>query len=207
MDVGTKLEIQIKAGGTQLTITSELTGVEDDKYLMIKWPTVDPKVDASNLIRKGNTVFVKYLHEGVEFSFQSHILEVISNPAKLIFIKYPENTEVNVLREHRRVDCYLPASVRIADNIIKGAITDISKIGVLFVAEIPADDNTINQLETSNEIGLTFQLPGLQRELSMTAKLRTITKDKDKVCIGIEYGKTDVEVQTKLFDFLSTAGA
>lgn len=205
MDVGIKLEIQFKGGGTQLT--SELTGVEDDKYLMIKWPTVDPKVDASNLIRKGNTVFVKYLHEGVEFSFQSHILEVISNPAKLIFIKYPENTEVNVLREHRRVDCYLPASVRIADNKIKGAITNISKIGVLFVAEIPADDNTINQLETSNEIGLTFQLPGVQSELTMTAKLRNITKDKDKVRIGIGYGKIDVEIQTKLFDFLSTARA
>jgi c-di-GMP-binding flagellar brake protein YcgR len=205
MDVGTKLEIQFKGGGTQLT--SELTGVEDDKYLMIKWPTVDPEVDASNLICKGNTVFVKYLHEGVEFSFQSHILEVISNPAKLIFIKYPENTEVNVLREHRRVDCYLPASVRIADNKIKGAITNISKIGVLFVAEIPADDNTINQLETSNEIGLTFQLPGVQRELTMTAKLRNITKDKDKVRIGIVYGKMDVEIQTKLFDFLSTAQA
>lgn len=205
MDVGTKLEIQFKGGGTQLT--SELTGVEDDKYLMIKWPTVDPKVDASNLIRKGNTVFVKYLHEGVKFSFQSHILEVISNPAKLIFIKYPENTEVNVLREHRRIDCYMPASVRIADNKIKGAITNISKIGVLFVAEIPADDNTINQLEKSNEIGLTFQLPGVQRELTMTGKLRNITKDKDKVCIGIEYGKMDVEIQTKLFGFLSTAGA
>jgi c-di-GMP-binding flagellar brake protein YcgR len=205
MDVGTKLEIQFKGGGTQLT--SELTGVEDDKYLMIKWPTVDPEVDASNLICKGNTVFVKYLHEGVEFSFQSHILEVISNPAKLIFIKYPENTEVNVLREHRRVDCYLPASVRIADNKIKGAITNISKIGVLFVAEIPADDNTINQLETSNEIDLTFQLPGVQRELTMTAKLRNITKDKDKVRIGIGYGKMDVEIQTKLLDFLSTARA
>ena len=205
MDVGIKLEIQFKGGGTQLT--SELTGVEDDKYLMIKWPTVDPKVDASNLIRKGNTVFVKYLHEGVEFSFQSHILEVISNPAKLIFIKYPENTEVNVLREHRRIDCYLPASVRIADNKIKGAITNISKIGVLFVAEIPADDNTINQLETSNEIGLTFQLPGVQSELTITVKLRNITKDKDKVRMGIEYGKMDVEIQTKLFDFLSTARA
>jgi len=205
MDVGTKLEIQFKGGGTQLT--SELTGVEDDKYLMIKWPTVDPKVDASNLIRKGNTVFVKYLHEGVGFSFQSHILEVISNPAKLIFIKYPENTEVNVLREHRRIDCYLPASVRIADNKIKGAITNISRIGVLFVAEIPADDNTINQLETSNEIGLTFQLPGMQRELTMTVKLRNITKGKDKVLMGIEYGKMDVEIQTKLFGFLSTARA
>jgi c-di-GMP-binding flagellar brake protein YcgR len=205
MDVGIKLEIQFKGGGTQLT--SELTGVEDDKYLMIKWPTVDPKVDASNLIRKGNTVFVKYLHEGVEFSFQSHILEVISNPAKLIFIKYPENTEVNVLREHRRIDCYLPASVRIADNKIKGAITNISKIGVLFVAEIPVDDNTINQLETSNEIGLTFQLPGVQRELTMAGKLRNITKDKDKVRIGIGYGKINVEIQTKLFGFLSTARA
>ncbi len=207
MDVGTKLEIQFKGGGTQLTITSKLTGVEDDKYLMFKWPTVDPKVDASNLIRKGNTVFVKYLHEGVEFSFQSHILEVISNPAKLIFIKHPENTEVNVLREHRRIDCYLPASVRIADNIIKGAITNISSMGILFVAEIPSDDNTINQLETGNEIGLTFQLPGVQGELTMTAKLRNITKDKDEVRIGIEYGKMDVEIQTKLFNFLSTAGA
>ena len=41
----------------------------------------------------------------------------------------------------------------------------------------------------------------------MTAKLRNITKDKGKVRIGIEYGKMDVEIQTRLFDFLSTAGA
>ncbi len=47
----------------------------------------------------------------------------------------------------------------------------------------------------------------MQRELTMTAKLRNITKDKDKVRIGIVYGKMDVEIQTKLFDFLSTAQA
>ncbi len=205
MDVGTKLEIQFKDEVTKLT--SELAGIEDDKYLMIKWPAPNAAVDASSLIYKGNTVFVKYLHEGVEFSFQSHILEVISNPAKLIFIKYPEKVEVNVLRKHRRINCHLPASMRIAGNIINGAITNISRVGVLFVVEMSIVDSNINQLETGNEIGLSFKLPGVQKELTMAAILRSITKGKDKVSIGIEYGKMHDEVQTKLSDFLSTAEA
>ncbi len=205
MDVGTNLEIQFKGGGTQLT--SELTGVEDNKYLMIKWPTIDPTVDASSLICKGNTVFVKYLHEGIEFSFQSRILEVISNPAKLIFIKYPENTEVNVLREHRRIDCYLPASVRITGNTIEGTIIDISREGCQFTAEKSKIESSLKIFQVENETSVSFKLPGVEKVLTVTGKQKYIIEDSDIVKIGILFDNMAIEVQERLFDFLSTAGA
>jgi hypothetical protein len=62
-------------------------------------------------------------------------------------------------------------------------------------------------LELNNEISIGFHLPGIEEELSVEAKQRSIKKDTDSSSIGIEFVKMDSSVQTKLFGFLSIAEA
>ncbi len=187
-------------------MTSELIGVETGKYLVIKMPSVQFMGNLSNLLYKGNSIIIRYLHKGTIFGFKSHISHFITNPAKLIFIKYPKRIESHDLRAHKRLDCYLPADVRIMDNTIVGTITDISREGCRFIIERAKVENSLI-LQIGNEIGISFQLPGAKEMLTVTAIQKNLEKGNDNIGIGVEFSNMDIEVQERLYDFLSTAGA
>lgn len=203
MKFGTTLRIQIN--GSKARLASELIGMEDGKYLIIKMPPIYSVVEASSLIYKGNTISVRYMHKGSVFGFQSNIIDVIINPAKLIFIEYPKIVKDYDLREFTRIDCLLPAKVIISDQIIDGSITNISREGCQFTAKTSQIENNIGLMETNNEIGLSFQLPGVEKELTVTAKHQTISKDKNNISIGVKFIDIDREIKEKLYGFLSVA--
>ncbi len=205
MNIGVILRLQIK--GAKRRLSSELIGIEDGKYLIVKMPPLHTMENVSTLFIKGNEIAVKYMYKGTIFGFQSKIIDLIYNPFKLVFIEYPEKIESYDFRGNKRVECFLPANIRVAERKIEGCITDISKAGCLFDIETPELEDSINLLEINNEICVGFHLPGVEEELGVTAKQRSIKKDAENVRIGIEFVKMDSEVQAKLFEFLSMAEA
>ena len=205
MNIGTIFRLQIK--GAKRRLSSELIGIEDGKYLIVKMPPLHTMENVSTLLIKENEIAVKYMYKSTIFGFQSKIIDLIYNPFKLLFIEYPEKIDSYDFRGYKRVECFLPANIKIAEHIIAGCITDISKAGCLFDVEVSKLESSKNLLESKDEISVSFQLPGVEQELSVTAKQRSIKKDNKSASIGIEFVKMDSEVQAKLFDFLSMAEA
>ncbi len=205
MQIGATLKIQIE--GEKKLLTSEFMGVEEDKYLVIKAPSLQYMSHVSHLLYKGNTVIARYLHKGTVFGFKSRIKYVITNPIKLLILEYPKKIEIQNLRKHRRVDCYLPASVKISDNTIEGTIIDISREGCQFTVEKSKIESSLKLFQVEKETSVSFKLPGVEKILTVTGKQKYIIEDSDNVKIGVLFGNMAIEVQTKLFDFLSAAGA
>jgi c-di-GMP-binding flagellar brake protein YcgR len=204
IQVGTALEIQI--GGKESRLTSELIGIEEDKYLIIKMPTVQSMAGLSSALHKGNRIIIRYMHMGTIFGFKSHIIHFITSPTKLIFIQYPERIETHELRANKRLNCYLPANVKIMDNTIEGTVTDISKGGCYLVIEKAKVASSLI-LQVGDEIGISFQLPGVENKLTVAGKQKNIKKDEDSVGIGIQFDNMNIEMQKRIYDFLSTADA
>jgi len=205
MQIGGTLKIQLE--GEKKRLTSELMGVEEDKYLVIKSPSLQYMSHVSNLLYEGNTVIVRYLYKGTVFGFKSRIKYVITNPIKLLILEYPKKIENQSLREHIRVDCYLPASVGITGNTIEGTIIDISREGYQFTVEKSKIESSLKIFQVENETSVSFKLPGVEKVLTVTGKQKYIIEDSDSVKIGILFDNMTIEVQERLFDFLSTAGA
>ncbi len=205
MQIGGTLKIQLE--GEKKRLTSELMGVEEDKYLVIKSPSLQYMSHVSNLLYEGNTVIVRYLYKGTVFGFKSRIKYVITNPIKLLILEYPKKIENQNLRKHRRVDCYLPASVRITGNTIEGTIIDISREGYQFTVEKSKIESSLKIFQVENETSVSFKLPGVEKVLTVAGKQKYIIEDSDSVKIGILFDNMTIEVQERLFDFLSTAGA
>lgn len=201
LNIGITFRMHLK--GVKRRLSSELIGIEDGKYLIVKIPPMHTMYNISSLLHNGNDVAVKYMYKGTIFGFQSKIIDLIYNPFKLVFIEYPEKIESFDFREHKRVECFLPANIRIAEHKIEGCITDISKAGCLFDIETPKLEDSINLLELNKEICVGFHLPGVEEELRVTAKQGSIKKDAENVRIGIEFVNMDSTVQSKLFDFLA----
>ena len=205
MYIGTILRIQIE--GTRRRLSCELIGVEDGKYLIVKMPSLHIMESVSNLLVNGNEITAKYMHKGTMFGFQSTIIDLIQKPFKLFFIKYPDKTDSYDVRGNKRVECFLPASLKIAEQILEGSITDISRAGCLFTIDTDEHESLINMLKLSNEIKIGFFLPGIVEELSADADQKSIKIDTDGSSVGIEFVEMVDSVKTKLIDFLAKAGA
>jgi c-di-GMP-binding flagellar brake protein YcgR len=205
MQIGTTLKIQLE--GSQSRLTSELIGVDEGKYLIINMPPIQSIGNAAGSLYKGGTIVVRYVHKGTVFGFTSRIKDFITTPVKLIFIEYPKKIENQNLRDHKRIDCYLPANAKIADNTTEGIVTDLSKEGCLFTAKRMNIKKSADQLQIDNEIGVDFQLPGVEEKITIPGKQKSIKKDKDNVDIGILFSDMATEVQEKLYDFLSIGEA
>ncbi|MFQ5715057.1 MAG: flagellar brake protein [Candidatus Scalinduaceae bacterium] len=205
MHIGTTLKIQLE--GSQSRLTSELIGVDEGKYLIINMPPIQSMGNAASSIYKGGNIVIRYVHKGTVFGFKSRIIHFITTPVKLIFIDYPKKIENQNLRSHKRIDCHLPASATIADNTVKGPVTDLSKEGCLFTVKRVNIEKSVDHLQIDNEIIVSFQLPGVEEKLTITGKQKNIKKDKDSVHIGVSFSDMGIEVQEKLYDFLSTGEA
>ena len=205
MNIGITLRLQIEE--RRRRISCELIGIDEGKYLIVKMPPLHTMENVSNLMAKGTEIAVKYMYKGTMFGFKSQVIELIHNPFKLVFMKYPEEIESLDFRGNERVVCFLPANVKIAENIIEGGITDISRAGCLFVIEAPEHEDRINLLELNNEIKIGFYLPGIAGELCIDSKQRSVKKDDDGTSLGVEFVNMDSSVQEKLFGFLSKAEA
>ena len=205
MNIGITFRLQIEE--RRRRISCELIGIDEGKYLIVKMPPLHTMENVSNLMAKGTEIAVKYMYKGTMFGFKSQVIELIHNPFKLVFMKYPEEIESLDFRGNERVVCFLPANVKIAENIIEGGITDISRAGCLFVIEAPEHEDRINLLELNNEIKIGFYLPGIAGELCIDSKQRSVKKDDDGTSLGVEFVNMDSSVQEKLFGFLSKAEA
>ena len=205
MNIGTIFRLQIE--GTKRRLSSELIGVDDGKYLIVKMPPLHTMENVSDLLVKGNEITVKYMHKGTMFGFLSPIIDLIHKPFKLVFIKYPDKIDSYDVRGNKRVECFLPANMKIAEHIIEGSITDISRAGCLFGIATPEYGSSISLFELNREIRIGFYLPGIEEELSADADQKSIKMDTDGSSIGIEFVEMDSSVKSKLIDFLSKAGA
>ena len=205
MYIGTILRLQIE--GTRRRLSCELIGVDEGKYLIVKIPSLHIMESVSSHFENGNKITAKYMNKGTMFGFQSTIIDLIHKPFKLVFIKYPDKTDSYDVRGNKRVECFLPANMKIADQILEGSITDISRAGCLFTIETHEHEGLINILKLSNEIKIGFYLPGVAGELSAGADQKSIKIDTDGSSVGIEFVDIDSSVKAKLIDFLSKAGA
>jgi c-di-GMP-binding flagellar brake protein YcgR len=205
MQIGTILEIQIE--GIKSRLKSELFAIEEGNYLIIKLSPFQSLANFTKLVYVGTVIIIRYIHRGTLFGFKSRIKHVMIEPAKLIFIEYPEKIESKELRVHKRLDCYLPANVRIEDNTIAGTITDMSREGCQFTVKTVNIGKSADLLQIDNEIVVSLQLPGVEEKLTITGKQKNIKKDKDNVNIGVLFSDMSIEVQEKLYDFLLTGSA
>lgn len=204
MELGTTLKIQVK--GTEVQLTSELIGMETGKYVIIQMPNMSTIGSTTGLLNKGNYITVRYVQKGSVFGFHSQIIGFSVNPFKLIFIDYPAKIENYDLRSNKRIDCFLPAKIRIEDTILDGSIVDLSKEGCLFIIATSKIGNDINLLHSNNEIGVKFQLPGREDELKFVSQAKNINKDDQKVKIGLWFKDVEDETLNMLSEFLKNAG-
>jgi hypothetical protein len=183
--VGTKLNIKIE--GIAIPITSTFIGLEKDEWVLIGPPA--PFATIKSKLFPGNKLIVQYLHEGSIFVFVAKIIEVLTKPIRVVVLDYPDKVVNRGLRAEKRVLCRVPATVSFKGASKDGLIGDINPRGCrLVVTYLPTEKNYIAR--TGETLKITFRLPTVPRDITLSGTIRNSTKKNLALSYGIQFQET-----------------
>lgn len=124
------LNMQLQVPGYASRVITMLLGARDGQYLALHDNTANGGGLERLRLSPGDPLVVRFFHEGVAYGFRSYVRQLLREPEPMVFIAYPEETESFALRRAPRLNCRLPARVRMDDGEEHTALVlDVSEQG------------------------------------------------------------------------------
>lgn len=197
-------EIQLEIDGVASRLQTQLIGIDTDRILIVKTPTMSQIGGINVKLFAGNRVIVRYVFEGVVYGFETAIVEAISSPLRLLFLAYPKLVTARTIRSNPRVNTSLPARLKAGETGADGTVTDISISGCQLEIRRQHLPETA-KLAVDAEVELTLQLPGVSGDFQIRGKLRSLRTGERKLEAGISFGELEEQVQLAIDAYVKLA--
>ena len=212
--IGAGSEIIIEISDLNLRIKSKLLGVEQNQYFIGKVFEGDLVGDFGSEAIKEHPIVVAYRSKDVIYQFNTRILNMVSDPARLLFLEYPKEVEERGARK-KRFDCNIPAQTMIGNEIVDVELIDFSKEGCQCIIEkrdAELDKKRYEQIVVDMKIDILVNSPVTNQALKLPGIIRNISK-KGSISIstggiviklGIVFDEIEMNpaVKQKIADFL-----
>jgi len=194
LTLGAKLQIEIE--GIALRFVSTLIGVDPKKCMIIRTPSAPADFDLKGALFSGREMIIRYLHEGRVFGFKSRLLGAASAPSELLFIEYPQKTEHYDLRLKKRIQCFIPAKIKIDGQEILAAIVDISESGCRCLIK-PVEDKlweeSLPSFQKDAILEMICQFPDEDIEQAFNVTIKNVIEEERKISLGLSFDTIDGE--------------
>ncbi|GEM_PF-2109658 len=191
-----KLDIRLK---------SVLVGFEVGGFLLIKLSPNDlmGMFRSETVVR--NPVTVKFQVKDAVYSFNTEILNIVSNPSKLMFLSFPQRIEELKIRPELRRQCALSAMIMLNNDIIDMLIVDLSARGCqCSISTSGRNGELLRKLMHVNAaIEILVNFPETSERVKLSGRVRNIGSDGDKLNIGVMFEGLAPEAGARIESFLS----
>lgn len=197
-------ELLIEFVSLNLRIKSVLKGIDEDQFILAKLSPNDLIGTFRSDTVKESPIVIRYLYKGSVYSFDTKVQNILSTPAKLIFFEYPKKVlEAGKVTE--RYECILPALTMLGNDIVEMVIVDLSRDGCQSVIKTSFSRNEAlyKLIEVNRTIELKFQLPGVDTKFSLKGRIRNMSKEADRITLGIMFEQVLPEVKARISNFIS----
>ena len=157
-------------------------GPEDNSDFVIV-----PLSDTLDHKKVGDSIHARYMIQEGMVEFRSEIMEIITAPVTLWRIKVPASVKKYDLRDHKRIQCSVSASIEAIHKgqAFTGIIRDISKSGARCLFQ--RSDTPKSPFQMNEKIMLRCTFPGIPGEQSALATITEIDQKKTELSIGIQF--------------------
>lgn len=195
--LGTPLLIEPQGLGERFKST--FIGMDRNKFLISRIPRI-PGVNEHLYADK--SVTVRYLNEGNVYGFETKILTVAMTPFRLLFLQYPYTLETLNLRGSQRLDCYLPASIKLGDTWSDGMILNISAGGCQLVAESKGLQ-PLPPVSTDDQVMLEFKMFGTDQPIMIGGTARNVNLvNPSRMTMGVKFDELSEYAEKIISDYL-----
>jgi hypothetical protein len=210
MPISVGAELLIEIADLKLRLKSELIGIEDDEFLIVKLAHHDPGGGFEDKAIEKSPVIIRYAYKGSVYGFEARVLNIISKPARLAFISYPERIEEYNVRTSQRYDCVLPAEATLGDASADLVITDIGNDGcrcVIMTSMVKDKEKLYDTLNMNSRLDLKVEFPGMAEELKLSGVVKNINKDADEILFGLSFEKMNHKAKVNFDKFIRLISA
>lgn len=194
--VGEPCQIQLHQG----KLSSFFRGYSYPKYILIDGPVARgaPVVAVS-----GTLYVVRFIHMGLVYGYESMLMKQYTAPINIWAMRYPDEIQTVNLRKSQRVSTFIPATFKSGEEVITGAIVDISEGGGFFVAPGRA------VIQPGQTAQMDMTLPNGEDITDFECKICSVKPNGTKVSFGINFNQLDTANSQKIraFYLLLATGA
>jgi c-di-GMP-binding flagellar brake protein YcgR len=196
LGIGTSLSIGFN--DLSQAITSSLVGMEFGKYIIITPP--DPISTTRTRLFQENKIVIRFLYKGQVMAFPSEILDYMTTPQHLVFVKYPRKIIHQNIRTAKRIECMIPAITFINDKEVKLVITDISQKGCGLLINLTGDDD-ISEVTVNMELILKSDYLLGSNDLDLRGVVKNARKKQGKLLVGLQFAELHHKVKKNIDDY------
>ncbi|MCP4713639.1 MAG: flagellar brake protein [Deltaproteobacteria bacterium] len=191
--------LQLEVEGCSVFLQSECIGMEREQYIIISAPR--PFESFQHKLYPGSYLFVKYVHSGIVYSFQTRVMESIARPVRLLFLEYPKRVRPQDLRNHKRVSCYMPALIGCDDDEAIGAVMDINKKGCR--CRVAHDGSAqLTGLNIRDAVQVNVSFPGDDDALALCGTITNMRKTGVETDFGMHFSGVSLDDEKVLAKYI-----
>ncbi len=197
---GYPLQVEI-AGDEEARYVSRLIGCLPGKAVIISSPFANGREQE---VRVGDSLTVRCMTGRGICHFSATAIGTAGAPIRTVFLQYPKNTELDVMRNAERVEARTPVVVNVVNRpaaVAEGFIRDISITGARLELEQPIAD-----IGEGIAITADLSMEDLTQSLRTTAIVRnrlTPQGKKNVVNFGVEFTEKRDEKKWILFAYVN----
>ena len=197
LDIGKELQITID--GISFPVQSRLVGIDSGKFIIIHPPSRFK--DVKHKLYPGNKIIVRYLVRGEVVAFATSLIEIISQPSLLMFLKFPEKLIHQNIRSVKRAACLIPVMTRFEGHVYQGVINDISLKGCQCIIMMPPPPDA-PAFEKNQPIELHFKFIGDRGEQTLSGIIKNFRHKKNRATIGVSFVHITDEFETTISEYI-----
>lgn len=187
----------------------ELVGMVSGSHMILRFCGKSPVPNFK--VESGMAVACRLIMEdgfGECMGFRSQVLTVVSQPSKLVFVKFPERLEHKPLRSHMRAPMDLMAKLCLGEKSIEnnqwqtyGYIKDISLGGCRFQFSVEGRNIKVNNVD----VVLCVDLPNVDKQFELNGLVQNSKVRQSEISLGIEFATDKNKIQQVLSQIAPTA--
>jgi|GEM_PF-2478512 len=189
MNIKTGTELIIYPLGSKTHFRSFFVGEKTGVHIVASLPQELPFPDKT--LHKGGDVLVQYSEGSSVYEFKSGVKDIIQEPAELLILDYPAETNVSEKRSRKRVNCLIEARFEIIfeenNRLITGVIENISKTGCNCI--LKKLKGAEQPFSLGDRINLRCQFPGFPGEQTGEGKIIRLQDMPEEINAGIKFDK------------------
>ncbi len=193
--LGNELTMQID--GMEEKFKSILIGIEAPSYLMVR---MQVPTRFRSQIDKGTTFMVRYIYMGNLYGFTTKSLGSVEKPYKITFLSYPDKVESLNIRKSKRVSCFIPATLELGKEQIRGLVMEISKSGIRFTLKADKDDT--KDVKINDPLKISFPLLGFEGIHRFNGIIKSIISDTAGISFGIQFEEIDSSLEHMIENYV-----
>ncbi len=197
-------ELLAEFAETNQRIKFSLVGMERGQFIIAKIYSNDLIGTFRSESLKARSIELSYLDDEKVYGFSSEILGVVSSPARMFFMSYPKEIRMVKRRSGKRFDCILPAMTMIGQEILSVVIMDISRDGCqCVIRDLKRDNPVYDAIQVDKRIDLKVKFTDTGKTASINGAMRTVTRDDDRVVLGVMFLDVSPAVKAELDQFIT----